>query len=155
MVIYIEAFKSFKTIIMIFTKMLIVMFCLTNMIQAEPHKVLLSNIDAMVLNKEDMTTGRRAEPVAQLKCTRNCYNTPDTVMCKNIGKSGSGPLWDCTATLADDVRFTRMDVSCEGFDNPNDPYILEGSCGLSYALSYPVSRTYVSSSRGFASTSLS
>jgi hypothetical protein len=126
---------------MMFTKMLIVMFCLTNMIHAAPQKILISNIDALVLSTGEMTTGRRASPVPQLKCTNNCYNIPDTVMCKNTGTSDNGdPVWACTATLADDVRFTRMDVSCEGFDNPNDPYILEGSCGLSYSLSWPKNR---------------
>lgn len=31
-------------------------------------------------------------------------------------------------------RFGRIEVSCEGFNHPDDPYILKGSCGLEYAL---------------------
>lgn len=28
-------------------------------------------------------------------------------------------------------RFGRIDVNCEGYDYPDDPYILRGSCGVS------------------------
>lgn len=30
-----------------------------------------------------------------------------------------------------DYRFGRLQVSCEGYDYPEDPYILRGSCGVS------------------------
>ena len=28
-------------------------------------------------------------------------------------------------------RFGRIQVSCEGYDYPEDPYVLKGSCGVS------------------------
>ena len=28
-------------------------------------------------------------------------------------------------------KFGRITVSCEGYDYPDDPYILHGSCGVS------------------------
>lgn len=31
-------------------------------------------------------------------------------------------------------RFGRLEVSCEGYNSPDDPYILKGSCGLEYTL---------------------
>lgn len=31
-------------------------------------------------------------------------------------------------------RFGKIEVSCEGYDYPTDPYILKGSCGLEYSL---------------------
>lgn len=31
-------------------------------------------------------------------------------------------------------RFGRLDVTCEGYNHPSDPYILKGSCGLEYTL---------------------
>lgn len=31
-------------------------------------------------------------------------------------------------------RFGKVEVSCEGYNNPDDPYILRGSCGLEYTL---------------------
>lgn len=31
-------------------------------------------------------------------------------------------------------RFGRIQVSCEGYEYPDDPYILRGSCGVSLIL---------------------
>lgn len=31
-------------------------------------------------------------------------------------------------------RFGRIEVNCEGYDYPDDPYVLKGSCGLQYTL---------------------
>lgn len=31
-------------------------------------------------------------------------------------------------------RFGSVEVICEGYDYPDDPYILKGSCGLEYTL---------------------
>lgn len=31
-------------------------------------------------------------------------------------------------------RFGKVEVSCEGYNSPDDPYILRGSCGLEYTL---------------------
>ena len=28
-------------------------------------------------------------------------------------------------------QFGRIQVSCEGYDYPDDPYVLKGSCGVS------------------------
>jgi hypothetical protein len=28
-------------------------------------------------------------------------------------------------------RFGKVEVTCEGFEHPDDPYILRGSCGVS------------------------
>jgi len=33
-------------------------------------------------------------------------------------------------------RFGNVEVICEGYDYPDDPYILKGSCGLEYTLDY-------------------
>ena len=41
-------------------------------------------------------------------------------------------------------RFGRIDVNCEGYDYPDDAYILRGSCGVSanidkcFAPSFPL-----------------
>ncbi|ELR16590.1 uncharacterized protein ACA1_087850, partial [Acanthamoeba castellanii str. Neff] len=31
-----------------------------------------------------------------------------------------------------DYKMGRIEVVCEGYDYPDDPYILKGSCGLEY-----------------------
>lgn len=44
------------------------------------------------------------------------------------------PQWECKANMDASYRFGKIEVSCEGFDYPDDPYILKGSCGLEYTL---------------------
>jgi len=36
--------------------------------------------------------------------------------------------------LPETLRFGRVDVSCEGWTKPGDPYVVKGSCGLTYRL---------------------
>ena len=35
------------------------------------------------------------------------------------------------AELSAEVKFGKINVLCEGYDYPDDPYILRGSCGVS------------------------
>lgn len=42
--------------------------------------------------------------------------------------------WQCKADLENAYRFGQMEVSCEGYDYPDDPYILKGSCSLMFRL---------------------
>ncbi len=39
--------------------------------------------------------------------------------------------WECKAEMDSAYKFGRLQVSCEGYDYPEDPYILRGSCGVS------------------------
>ena len=39
--------------------------------------------------------------------------------------------WECVAELPAEVKFGQINVLCEGYDYPDDPYILRGSCGVS------------------------
>jgi hypothetical protein len=41
-------------------------------------------------------------------------------------------------------RFGKVMVTCEGFDYPDDPYILKGSCGVSIRASYSLVKTVIS-----------
>jgi len=36
--------------------------------------------------------------------------------------------------MDNEYRFGKISVSCEGYDYPEDPYILAGSCGLEYTI---------------------
>jgi hypothetical protein len=40
--------------------------------------------------------------------------------------------WKCEATLPKGTHLSKVEVQCEGFDYPEDPYILAGSCGVSF-----------------------
>ena len=38
--------------------------------------------------------------------------------------------WECKTEMDEDYQFGRIQVLCEGFNSPNDPYVLRGSCGV-------------------------
>jgi len=100
-------------------------------------KVKLKDIDVITLHSGSMTTGRRSSPVPQLNhkgsSSFNQY-LPSTVQCYNRGHDGYDVQWECVAELPAEVKFGQINVLCEGFDYPDDPYILRGSCGLEYTL---------------------
>lgn len=94
-------------------------------------KLLLKDVQALTLFKDQMTTGRRSQPIPQVECA-NCGNyVPDTVQCLNKGMNGLNANWECKADLPNGIKIKNVEVSCEGYDYPDDPYILEGSCQVS------------------------
>lgn len=56
--------------------------------------------------------------------------------CKNAGADydENNIQWTCTAPLPEEFKLGSTDVICEGYDSPDDPYILKGSCGVEYRL---------------------
>lgn len=38
--------------------------------------------------------------------------------------------WECKTDMDNAYRFGKIEVVCEGYDYPNDDYILKGSCGV-------------------------
>ncbi|KAF9315954.1 Store-operated calcium entry-associated regulatory factor [Podila horticola] len=103
------------------------------------QKVLLQDVRTLTLHRGRMTTGRRTSPVPQLNCIGGnaCGNfEPEVVQCHNAGSDGSDVQWKCEADLPNNIRFGQLDVYCEGYNNPDDPYVLKGSCGLEYKLVY-------------------
>jgi len=56
------------------------------------------------------------------------------VQCYNRGFDGVDVQWECKADLPSNIRFGDVTVACEGYDYPDDPNILTGSCGLEYTL---------------------
>lgn len=93
-------------------------------------RIALASIPSLTLYKDEFTTGRRTRPVPQLVCDgAPCARyTPDVVRCTNAGGRGAHIDWTCRAELPDSMRLGRVEVSCEGFDAPGDPYVLEGTC---------------------------
>ena len=124
-----------------FTKMIIITtaFLLTSVNSVSDDntdKVLLKNVETLTFSKDLVTTGRRSSPVSQMTCASGpCHLRPSTVACKNIGIADKDPSWDCKAELSGS-KLSYVEVSCEGYDYPDDPYILVGSCGLIYKLQY-------------------
>ena len=104
-------------------------------------RVKLSSIKTLTLSDGRMTSFRRTAPVPQLKCVggdgcKAGYRA-ETLQCRNMGGSYSDPedvQWACEGIVPDEVRLGRTDVVCEGYDGPDDEYILRGSCGVEYTL---------------------
>lgn len=100
-------------------------------------RVKLSSITALTLHRSRSTTSRRTSPVPQLTCVGAACSRfqPDIVQCTPVGSSGGTDIeWRCEADLPSSLSFGSVEVSCEGWDGPSDPYVLKGSCGLTYNL---------------------
>lgn len=99
-------------------------------------KILLSDVTALSFQANKYTTGRRNAPISQLYCEGGyCSEGPDNVMCKNMGRGDKDFVWECTGYgLTPGYKLGQSDVGCEGYDFPNDPYILKGSCGVFYTV---------------------
>lgn len=104
------------------------------------QSIPLRDVEVLTLHNGQMTTGRRSAPVPQLNCVggraRAQAHRVKTVQCYNRGFDGLDVNWECQAELDKDIRLGKTEVYCEGFENPDDPNILAGSCGLEYELEY-------------------
>lgn len=98
-------------------------------------KVRLTDVDVITLRDGSMTNARRVAAVPQLTCQGMfCQKRPRVVQCHNSGTDGIDVQWRCEAEMDDAVKFGLLDVSCEGYDYPDDPFVLPNSCGLTYTL---------------------
>ncbi|KAM3584454.1 Store-operated calcium entry-associated regulatory factor [Umbelopsis sp. WA50703] len=107
--------------------------------QQAPKKVRLRDLSAITLHADRQTSARRSSPIPQLECVGGdaCHDfQPKVVRCQNDGFDGYDVQWTCTANLPDNIEFGDIEVSCEGFDFPEDPFVLVNSCGLEYSLYY-------------------
>jgi len=99
-------------------------------------KVELAKIRALTFYKGERTTYRRSSALPQLSCIgKPCsLYQPEVVRCESLGGSGVDVDWKCEADLPESLRFGRVEVNCEGWSQPGDPYVLKGSCSLEYRL---------------------
>ncbi|TCD60315.1 hypothetical protein EIP91_010364, partial [Steccherinum ochraceum] len=99
-------------------------------------KIALSRISSLTFYKDSETLSKRGKPFPQLTCIgKPCkLYQPDVVRCVNAGGSGTDVDWKCEADLPEALRFGRVEVSCEGWSGPGDPYVLKESCALEYRL---------------------
>lgn len=102
-------------------------------------RVRLADVQTLTLYAGKMTAGRRSSPVPHANCiggTAQGKYTPSTIQCTNKGWDGVDAQWECKADLDNAYRFGETTVVCEGYDHPEDPYILAGSCGVEYTLEF-------------------
>ncbi|KAF7191745.1 Store-operated calcium entry-associated regulatory factor [Pseudocercospora fuligena] len=101
--------------------------------------VKLSQVRTLTLRNDAKTSHRRVSAIPQLKCVggnaRGKYEV-DVMRCTNSGSEydAEDVQWTCKASLPPEFKLGSTDVICEGYDSPNDPYILKGSCGVEYRL---------------------
>ncbi|GAA5884133.1 hypothetical protein JCM6882_002153 [Rhodosporidiobolus microsporus] len=125
------------------------------MVGTRSQRVPLKSLTALTLHSSRKTASRRTPPIPQLTCKGKACRTyqPDVVQCVKVGEDGVGGVeWKCEADLPRGVRFGEVEVGCEGWDGPDDPFILRGSCGLTYNLVRSSSALEDSSSYGDAFT---
>ncbi|MCP9263904.1 Store-operated calcium entry-associated regulatory factor [Dirofilaria immitis] len=103
------------------------------------EKVRLIDVTTLTLYRDAYTTGRRSAPIPQIQCVGGSAKgkfEPRVVQCYNRGYDGNDVQWECKAEMSNQYEFGKIRISCEGYDYPDDPYILRGSCGLKYNLEY-------------------
>lgn len=105
------------------------------------NAILLSNVDALTLRANRMTSSRRVSPIPQLSCIGPSKKICDkyqieTMRCKNEGYDydAEDVQWTCTASLPSEFKLGSTDVVCEGYRNSDDKWVLKGSCGVEYRL---------------------
>lgn len=104
------------------------------------NAVLLSKVNSLTVHASKKTASRRVSPVPQLQCVGpanvcNLYAV-DVMRCTNEGSDydAESIQWACKASLPEEFKLGSTDVSCEGYESSDDPYILKGSCGIEYRL---------------------
>ncbi|XP_072445254.1 store-operated calcium entry-associated regulatory factor [Chiloscyllium punctatum] len=104
----------------------------------DSERILLRDVQTLTLYSGKYTTGRRTHPVPQLQCVGGSAGCsvllPKVVQCYNKGWDGYDVQWECKTDMEKAYQFGAITVSCEGYNYPEDPYILRGSCGLEYVI---------------------
>lgn len=101
--------------------------------------VLLSKIRTLTLSASKSTSHRRTAAIPQLTCVggnaRGRYDV-DVMRCTNSGSEYDAEdiQWTCKASLPPEFKLGGTEVVCEGYDSPEDPFVLKGSCGVEYRL---------------------
>jgi hypothetical protein len=103
----------------------------------DTERVLLAQIDKLYFHTGTMTNAQRGPPIPQITCWDTnglCWDKPLQITCSNLGIGKSGIEWDCVGSNWHDNTWALKNVaiSCEGYQDKDDPYVLEGSCGVSF-----------------------
>lgn len=110
---------------------------LIEQVVSKSDRVKLKDVQVLTLQKGKYTEARRSRRMHQLMCvggTARCSFIPETVQCYNRGWDGRTVNWECKADMDKKYSFGILEVSCEGYDHPDDDYILAGSCGLEFTI---------------------
>ncbi|EXJ92530.1 hypothetical protein A1O3_01082 [Capronia epimyces CBS 606.96] len=112
----------------------------TNPRKVPRDAVLLSKVSAITVRAGKQTTSRRVAPVPQLQCVGPSWicklYAVDVLRCTNEGVDydENNVQWSCKASLPEEFKLGSTEVTCEGYESSEDPYVLKGSCGVQYRL---------------------
>jgi hypothetical protein len=122
--------------ILIKLSIILILVSLNSLVESRKDKIKLKDIQVLTLTSGKWTTGRRTNPLPQLQCVGGYCNLfkPQTVQCYNRGSDGIDIQWECKTEMDNKYKFGQIDVLCEGYDYPEDDYVLIGSCGLEYTI---------------------
>lgn len=122
-----------------FFALCIVVICLAQVsaYKSSPHygagrRIKLNDIKTLTFYAGEKTAYRRTSALPQLTCQGSACRRyrPDAIQCTSM----SNAQWKCSADLPPSIRMGRVEVSCEGYDYAEDPYVLKDSCALTYHL---------------------
>jgi len=117
---------------------LFAIFIAVHTIDAHDDKIHMRDINSLVLHAGQYTTARRSTPILQVSCTGGTAagfsNVVDTILCTNMGWSGSSVNWKCETDIPKKYKLGKIHVSCEGYDFKGDPFVLINSCAVNYEL---------------------
>lgn len=105
------------------------------------NAILLSNVQTLTLHSGRQTSNRRVSSIPQLQCVgpsrKICsLHTIDVMQCTNQGYDydEEDVQWSCHASLPAEFKLGGTEVICEGYRDPDDKWVLKGSCGVEYRL---------------------
>lgn len=114
-------------------------FCLCVEAIKDKEAVRLQDVQVLTFTKGEYANSRRRSSVLQLRNiggeAKGEYE-PHTAMCRNIGFDGRDVAWKCEADLPIEYSLGKVTVTCEGYEYPQDSYVLKDSCALEYNLEY-------------------
>ncbi|KAF7488954.1 Store-operated calcium entry-associated regulatory factor [Sarcoptes scabiei] len=112
------------------------LFLILFVISCEANRIKLTDVQTLTLYSGRYTSSRRGKSIQQLSCEGNYCNQAfiNAVQCYNRGNNAGKVQWECKAEMPSNLKFDKLDVSCEGYDGSSDNYILEDSCALRYSL---------------------
>lgn len=113
---------------------------------------LLQQVQSLTFEEGKMCANRRVSAMPQLVCIGSSLcgtmKEPKAISCLNLNNGKHrDPDWKCTAVLDRGIELGKTEVVCEGFDYPEDPYILENSCFIEYSLIQTTNNAYPTSSK--------
>ena len=101
----------------------------------QAQRIFPGKLPQLVFHENSHTTKGRGASIPQMECVGgHCDKAPSYIRCTNmrLRQGGEDPEWDCKANLEKGYHLVFSEVSCEGYAYAEDPYILAGSCGVTY-----------------------